>query len=73
MRSDHLSKHLKTHQARRNQAQSQQQVQTQQNLSQVVSEENALIIAQTEIGMDSESSDTKADIVNREMVGQISV
>lgn len=69
MRSDHLSKHLKTHQARRNQGQ------TQQIQVQVTSgEENALIISQTDIGLDGESNDNeKPEIVTREMVGQISV
>ena len=67
MRSDHLSKHLKTHQARRNQAQ------TQQIQVQVTSgEDNALIISQTDLGLDGESND-KPEIVTREMVGQISV
>lgn len=65
MRSDHLSKHLKTHQARRSQAQGQPQ-----NQSQGGGEENALIIAQTELGLEAESSDSKGDIVT---VGQIGV
>ena len=71
MRSDHLSKHLKTHQARRNQGQPQQL--QQQSQSQVCSEDNALIIAQTEIGLDSEQNESKVDISNRDIVGQISV
>lgn len=69
MRSDHLSKHLKTHQARRNQGQ------TQQIQVQVTSgEENALIISQTDIGLEeSNESNDKPEIVTREMVNQISV
>ncbi|KAJ6216884.1 hypothetical protein RDWZM_008041 [Blomia tropicalis] len=68
MRSDHLSKHLKTHQARRN-AQTVQSVQPQAT-QQTNVEENALIIAQTEIGLEPEPNDGKAEITT---LGQIAV
>lgn len=66
MRSDHLSKHLKTHQAKKN-AQAAQQM-TQGNIS----EDNALIIAQTELVIDPEQVETKPDI-SRDLIGQLNV
>src|SRR5690625_4318985 len=68
MRSDHLSKHLKTHQARRNaQAAQQAQAAAAQQNQQSTGEENALIIAQNDVALDSEQADSKGDLV-----GQIS-
>lgn len=54
MRSDHLSKHLKTHQARRAQQQQQNQIQVQQNSN--TEENNALIIAQNDLQLDTGES-----------------
>ena len=63
MRSDHLSKHLKTHQARRiaQEAQAQQQVQNALQI-QTNSEENTLIITQPDMNIDGDQTDTKPDI-----------
>lgn len=56
MRSDHLSKHLKTHQARRAQQQQQQQNQIQVQPNSNTEDNNTLIIAQNDLQLDSNES-----------------
>lgn len=66
MRSDHLSKHLKTHQARR-MAQEAQTAQANALQVQTTEEANTLIMTQSALSLDTDQTDTKPDI------GQIAI